>query len=272
MNIVEIPVSPFSRKLVLARYGATEPIKLTAADTLTGTLCCVKPSDPNKLQKPKEELTATLHFFLNDNLAKHIHRRRWRIGLHLNDVHREKLNEYIETSVLHGSGIKKSIDTFCEKNKIDLETDITFDAVNKDYQRFVKEKTEKNTAIFPRKNTTSVRYFGEKTTPFLAGGNIYTDADLDALVQKYVTDNPTLFQTLRGDTRLKLQKQLEVYVYRTIGKRSPRYIANKFKFLKRYILLNKAKEGKKYTDFDSQIRYSVHAFKVFLKTAPPLSV
>lgn len=280
MNILTVPVTIFSRKLILAKYG-TEPIRLAAADTLTGAICCIKPGDANKIDKTKTTLTTQVEFVLNSNLAKHINTNRlWRIGLHLHDWHREKLNDYIESKVEEGINATTAIHQYCEDHDIELDVDINFEALYKDWQRFISKKNAKNMSFFHRQKQKSVHRVGEKMTI----KTLFTDTELDTLVANYTTAHAHLFSTLRGAPRKKLHRQLELYVYRKIGNRTPQYICKKFGLTESYLLKRKSTipptpkgslpkpiaSKPRRVDYDSKLRYAVRQFAIFLNTAPPI--
>jgi hypothetical protein len=269
MNIVKLPVTAFSRKLILSKLGHQEPVKLKAADTLSGVLCCVKPGDSNKVEKTLSLLTDSIEFLLNDQLAKHISAKRlWRVGLHLDSYHRDLLNSYIEGKVEQGVGITKAIFSFCDKYGVELDIDIAFDALYKDYQRYAEEKIEKKPAFFRRKSCNAVLKNGEKTTKRQVFKSIFTDAMLDAIIQNYTDAHTSLFSTNRRQPRKKLQTQLSLYVYRTIGNRTPQYCCQKFQL--RTSVIDKVLKKKKWVCDERKLRYAVRSFNIFLKTAPPI--
>ena len=272
MNILTIPVTAFSRKLILSQHGQAEPVKLKASDTLAGQLCCVKPGDTAKFDKPKATLTSHIDVLLNDNLAKHINAKRlWRVGLHLDNCHRSELNKYVESKVEEGIGATTAIYQFCEDHDIDVDVDINFETLYKDWQRHISAKNKNNSAFFRRQKQTFVRRVGEKSAKKRASNKLFTDIELDAMAAFYVSQNFELFQTTRGLQRTKLQQQLELYVYRVIGNRTPQYVCKKFGLTKAYLIARKeTPQYKPRTDYTNQVRYAVRAFKIFLKTAPSI--
>ena len=280
MNIFAVPVTTFSRKLIIAKYGK-EPIKLAAADTLAGAMCCIKPGDTNKISKTKVTLTTQVEFVLNDNLSKHINTHRlWRVGLYLDDWHREKLNDYVESKVEEGMNATTAIYQYCEDNDIELDVDINFETLYTDWQRFISKKNENNVSFFHRQKRTFVHRVGEKKTR----KPLFTDAELDAIILNYATTHASLFHSPRGVMFKKLHQQLELYVYRRIGNRTPQYICKKFGLTKSYLLRRKAAPTKgaktkptkptksRRLDYDSKLRYSVRQFTLFLTTAPPILI
>ena len=270
MNILKIPVSPFVRKIILSNYG-DEPIRLKASDNLTGELTCVRPGDEAKVEKTLAALTTEITVILTENVARQVNRRRWRIGLRLDDYYREKLNEYIETSAVHNVGATAAITEWCDDHDVELDTDIAFETVYKDWQRYQLAKSEKNTDIFRRKKRVFVRHFVEKSPTKLPQSRLFSDAELDAIIALYIAQNPTAFIGVKGRTMKKLCRQLEIYTYRIIGSHTPQYISRKFGLKNNRKCKRTTKTGvRQYLDFDPTIRYAVRQFKIFLKTAPPM--
>jgi hypothetical protein len=288
MNIVKLPVSPFTKKLIIARYGQKAIPKgndniivttLKASDDLTGELMCVKAGDENKVEKTLATLTDSILIQLTPIVAKQVNRRRWRVGLHLEDYYRTKLNEYIQTRAEAAKskdpelGISASIKTWCEKYDIELDVDINYDALYKDYQRFREEKLEKNQGFFVRQKRNFVRRVGQNSPTLLRGVHLFSDSQLDAIIAHYATQNAPLFKTTDGTARKKLHFQLSLYVYRIIGNRPPQYICQKFNLQRSYLLPRKNQPHlHPRTDFDRRLRYAVRAFKIFLHTAPPIEL
>lgn len=274
MNILTIPVSVFTRKLILSKFGS-EPIKLKASDALTGELTCVKPGDESKVEKTLATLTDTINFELTPIVARHVNKKKWRVGLHLDDYYREKLNEYVCAKTEEGINATVAIARWCADRDIEIDVDISFDALYKDWQRYCQEqnqkKQQKNTAFFPRHNRTSVRTIGEKMTRILRHSTLFNDAALDAIIEAYMSQNAPYFKTLRGQPRKKLERQLQLYIYRVIGNHTPQYICKKFGLTRQYKLQSKTHNGvRRRIDYDDNLRYAVRSFKIFLKTAPPI--
>jgi hypothetical protein len=229
----------------------------------------VKPGDTNKADKTKATLTDKIAFELNDQLAKHVNAKRlWRVGLHLDDWHRESLNLYIKSKTEEGIGATLAIQNFCNEFDIELDIDVSFETLYKDWQRFAKRKTNKNTAFFRRKKSVFVLKNGEKMTKHLRVKNLFSDSELDGIIEKYVADNPAEFKTIRQLPRKKLLSQLSLYVYRAIGDRTPQYICSKFKL--RRTFFDKDTNRKKTVADDRSLRYAVRSFSIYLKTAPPI--
>lgn len=272
MNILTVPVTAFSRKLILSQHHQTEPVKLKASDTLAGQLCCVKPGDSTKFDKPKAALTSNVKIELNANLAKHINAKRiWRVGLHLDNCHRSELNKYVESKVEEGIGATTAIYQFCEDHDIDIDVDINFETLYKDWQRFISAENKNNSAFFHLKKQTFVRRSSENSAKKSTHSKLFTDTELDAMIAFYTSQNFELFQTTRGGDRKKLQQQLELYVYRVIGNRTPQYICRKFNLTKTHLITKRTKKGvETYKGYTSQLYYAVRSFKIFLKTAPPI--
>jgi hypothetical protein len=271
MNILKVPVSPFTRRLIIAKYGS-EPVRLKASDTLTGELCCIKPGDENKVEKTLATLTENIAFELTPQVARQVNRKRWRVGLHLNNFYRTKLNEYIAAKTEEGIAATTALASWCATHGVEIDIDISFDALYKDWQRFCEEKTEKNDAFFRRQKHKFVHQIGEKTTRYLKQIALFSDTELDTIITQYADTHPALFKTVRGDSRKKLTRQLSLYVYRVVGNRSPAYICRKFGLMRLYKIKTAKKHGGSTTrvDYDNNLRYAVRSFKIFLKTAPPI--
>jgi hypothetical protein len=194
MNIVKLPVSPFTKKLIIAQYGqqlakADESCLVTslkATDPLTGELTCTKAGDSNKIEKTLAMLTDCIFIQLTPTVAKQVNSRRWRVGLHLDAHFRNKLNEYIEEKESEGKGISNPIKTYCFKNGVELDVDINYETLYKDYQRFKEEKEKKSGAFFSLQQKKYVRLVGQKSAIFLKGIELFSDAQLDTIIEDSV--------------------------------------------------------------------------------------
>ena len=270
MNILSVYVTPFSKKIILSRNNNTQPIKLSASDSLAGALCCVKPGNINKAEKTKALLTEPVEIVCNGYLVSYINSKKiWRAGLFVNDLHREELNNYISAKVEMGVGATRAIYDFCAKYNIEIDVDINFETLYKDWQRFERKKVQNSLPFLGRKSQTKTCIGGKKTYEKLIASWLYSDEELDAIINSYYIANQDFFFTLHGEPRKKLKQQLELYVYRIIGNRSVSSIGNKFNFRKKHYYVRTGTQIKR-SDHDSKIRKNIFSFKMFLNTAPPL--
>ena len=278
MNIL-IPVSPFVRKLIVSKFGA-EPIELKASDSLTGELTCTKPGDYAKIEKTRATLTTKIELDLTPLIARQVGKRPHRVGLRLEDFYREKLNEYVAAKTEGTVSATVAIAQWCAAHDVEIDVDISFDALYKDWQRYKLEKNEKNMQNIHRQKSRIVRRGGEKTARFSSLLQLFSDAELDAVIVHYADTNSVYFLTTRGVALRKLKRQLQLYVYRCIGNRTPQYICQKFKIATyKYERKSKRPTAKKQPvtpkpktriDYNSKISYPIRSFKIFLKTAPPI--
>jgi hypothetical protein len=254
---INIPLSVFAYKVLLSIYKK-EPFVIKSSDEIASVLCYRKAGDDNKLDKVIASLTNSTAFEVSNTIAKSMQSMNWRIGLAIDDYFRNDLNKFVFTKTTEGQGATAAIQMWCTENGVDIDIDINFDTLYRDWQRYSKEKT----TFFRQKKSEFVRKSGEKKQTRIA----FTDKELEAIIEQYMTDNPTYFLTNKGKPRKKLAFQLKIYIYRIVGKRSVDYVAKKFKLR----ILRQKCNGNIKIEYDARIRYSVRTFRIFLKSAPAI--
>jgi hypothetical protein len=247
MRNVNIPVTTFCKKIILTENAYTQPIQYDRSnEQLFIYLSCLQA----KAQKSRDivgTLTDVLVVHCHDQLAKQIAQNPLGAGWILNRMYRQKLNEYIYVRTESGAGILQSINEFAYMYGVELDIDIAVDTLTRSWRRY---KTLKKTTIIANKMAYAVRSDLRKPTFVLP----YTDAELDDICKKYKSQNKGLFMRPNGREYQKRYTQLTCYVYRIIGQRQGKYLANKFKIT------------------DSAVCRHVESFSNLLKFARPIEV
>lgn len=277
MTIVELKVSRFTRRIIensrlpfdlppSQKHTSTPAYQIYESDTLYLHLCNRRPRQRISPTKLAADLPDTIALVVSDAIAKNILSNTGAIGLYLNQIHRDELNQLLwwETRELHDNDCKlkatEVIALFCNRYKIEPDIDIAVEALNKSWTRFkqrmavLQKKDEKSFAFFQKKEWQAVHTFSEKKQRKIHAKRV-SDAMLTATIAAYIEKNKmSYFQTTKGTTRLKRTMQLQIYVWHVIGGRPVKLCAEKFK-----IKLSMA-------------YYHITEFQAFLRHAPPILI
>ena len=155
MQIIQLNVSPLTKKIMLKRYAGQEPFKINRRDDYNHYLQ-FQPFRLNVLavKKVKNQLTEQVAIEVSHDLYKRLkHRpRRLKIGEYLHKVNQGVINEFVKAQVLTGETAMAALKTFFEINDID-EDDYSLEAAYKSWQRYKRDfldKNEKNNLRFWR--------------------------------------------------------------------------------------------------------------------------
>lgn len=252
MTILQIPTTPFSRRILEAEHvhlPSTDGnirliLKVAQSDFLfqqLGSRRVLEHLNPRRLE---QELSCRVHLSVHDNLADATHRNVWHTGYYLNLWHRERLNEAIWwecRGLTHRNEqcrlqAKQVIETFCQQFGIELDVDINYGTLYKSWTRFrqcreqnlmnlrrCKFFDEKKTSKTEKKTRRVVRQKQRKKHSQDALKALsYLDSELDAIAQHYIEQNPKVFVTKRNKPRVRRKTQLRCFVFHKIGKRKLR--------------------------------------------------
>ena len=121
MRIVSIPVSTFSKKIILHENGYQEPISYDRSnEQLFIYLSCLQ-GKSRKSSDALGVLTDQLDFVCHDHLAKQITQNVIGAGWILNRMYRQKLNEYIAAQAEIGMGMTAAMRHFLDVYAIELD-------------------------------------------------------------------------------------------------------------------------------------------------------
>lgn len=157
---VKVPTKSYLRKYIYAKYG--QPIKLNYTTTLGTLILCMldKEAFTVKMSEQKKEQRIQ---YMNDEiiLTAPLTTMRWKgysltkdkiiaINRYLEDLFVEDLHRYCKFNIKDTAwrpGIKDAIFSFADAYGIDVETDISFEALKKAEFRY-KKKNEKKVVTF----------------------------------------------------------------------------------------------------------------------------
>lgn len=105
MTIITLHVTPLSRCIMLAEYGA-EPLQLPKKDIITDYLRAATVNKKGYQPRTFKWLSATIDIAVPDNLAPRAAQRNSNVGIALFNYHREVMLRYIDT--LHSVGFNAS--------------------------------------------------------------------------------------------------------------------------------------------------------------------
>lgn len=234
MAIVVVPVSSFSRKILLSSHlvernvsppnaeKTFEVISVHGAEGLFQYLCCRKPIRIGKTQRLKSELNTTIAFSISTERSAEISKNVWQIGLCLQEVHRERFFEYICAKQEENVPIKCAIEQFCKRYGICIDEDITMDTLLKTYQRHLQEMNI--AAFYNNKNTVLSPQIEIAPLSIL----LLSDEALDIIISDCEKKDSAAFVTAKGNVREIRKRQLAVHVYYHQGNRSVKDICHKF--------------------------------------------
>lgn len=258
MNIT-IPVSIFSKKIITKAFGTKSPIVVEAGTPFYANLFLRSRGNAAITHALELELSQEVVFDLPENPLFSTHAIRLRIGDYINSYHRRELNNYIRKRAATGCPNITAVQEFCQAHDITLEEDITFDAIIRDYRRKKSEHFhEKKPDFLETKTKRRGRLIRNNLNTQIPDFSFLTDAELDAIIEKYYTDNQTLFLKKRDKAELKLLKRkLIAFVYRRCAHRPLDQCLKKLK-------LSKAQRV--------TIWKYAQSFQDYLPSLPPLAV
>ncbi|MEO7175587.1 MAG: hypothetical protein ABI002_07335, partial [Saprospiraceae bacterium] len=146
MVTIQIPVSTFSRKIILAKYQ--EPVKLSPSKLLHQQLSIVMERPYTNITRLRGMLNDTLAFEVENKKAPLLLKRGWQIGNHLHSYHVEFMLNHIQAKTMCGIPALTAMKAFYDLFEID-EDDFQMDSAYKRWQRFLEE--EKHLSFFDKK-------------------------------------------------------------------------------------------------------------------------
>lgn len=257
--LITIPLSKFSKKIILKNYGTKTPIRIEPGTPFYANVFLRSKGNAAITHALEKELTESLTFDIPENPLFSTHQVRLRIGDHVNSYHRRELNQYIRKREAAGVQNVAAVDEFCKAHNIDLDIDITFDAVIRDYRRKKSNNfIEKNTDFFATKYIVTGRQKWNTFKIEIPDFSMLSDSELDSIIDSYITNNISIFQRKKDKRDLKLMKvKLIAFVYRYCAKRATK------KCLEKVNAQN--------VNYRTFWRYA-NSFKEYYPTLPPLTV
>jgi hypothetical protein len=144
MQTIELPVAPFSKKILLAEYGM-EPLHLTKGDLLYQALR-VEPERINAaLNDTKHTLKTTISISVGNTLSSQLTHNELafsRIGIHIYKIHLDRLYSSISTAQRMGMEVKRAITEFYDQYGIG-DDDLGYDTAYRYWHREELKKKRK---------------------------------------------------------------------------------------------------------------------------------
>jgi hypothetical protein len=144
MQTIELPVAPFSRRILMAEYG-TEPLSLTKGDLLYQALRV----EPRRIKSALNDLKNTLHSSIHVLLGNEISRQLVcnelafsKIGIHIYKIHLLQLFTHVNALARGGVEVKRAIIDFYDKYGI-TDDDLGLDTAYRYYHREELKKKRK---------------------------------------------------------------------------------------------------------------------------------
>ena len=150
MQIVQLPVAAFSRKIMLADYGSAEPIAPTQGDLLYQSLRIDLQRTNVALNENKNTLNSHIQILIGDELHRQLMRSPLafaRVGVHLYKIHLATLYSSISTAQRLGLDVKRAIAEFYDQHGI-TDDDLGMDTAYRYWYREELKKKRKNVAKF----------------------------------------------------------------------------------------------------------------------------
>lgn len=148
MQVVQLPVAAFSRKILLAEYGSIEPIAPTQGDLLYQSLRIDLQRTNLALNENKGTLSAHIHIQLGDELSRQLLRSPLalgRVGVHLYKIHLATMYASISTAQRLGLDVKRAIAEFYDQHGI-TDDDLGMDTAYRYWHREELKKKRKKVA------------------------------------------------------------------------------------------------------------------------------
>jgi hypothetical protein len=176
-----IPTKAYLKKYIQVEYGTIvgTPIKLDYLTTLGTLILCLLENDDFSINMNNSKKESRIQY-MNDeiNFTAPLNTMRYKghslskdriiaINRHIENEFIRELSFYCKTNLKNRAwrpGIKEAIYSFCEKYGIDVEIDVTFEALKKSESRYRerKEKKSKNisqTSVPPPQSPLSSLFF-----------------------------------------------------------------------------------------------------------------
>lgn len=239
MTIIEIPVTPFTKRIIesentIVSYTESNNAVVSIAfrNTLYKYLCFKQLNSRHTPTLITDKLTETITISLHRDLALQINTNRMEIGHNLNEIYRNKLYEAIWWGTKRSSNpqqqkteAKEIIEIFCNDYGISIDVDINYETIYRGWTRYKTQKNKAKIDVSMKNQPQFVRFkrgYGRETVK-VDMPTMPSDEELEAIIQKYIAQYPKLFK--RADSTRNLLG-LKVYVHYTYGRRTMVHISN----------------------------------------------
>lgn len=213
MATVFLPVSTFSRKILLSEYGGAEPVVPGRADWLSDQLR-IDRSDTGFSAAALSALSTGILIEAPARLADRIARDGQRIGIVIHRLHIEQLTKHMLSAALMGVEAKRAMRTFYELYRLD-DDDLDEQSVYREYGRFRSNFFRKISAKSGTKSPDDVRPESRIWQGISGESERVSNAVLAALCE-ILTDRLHLCRIRRLK---RLTKQAHIYIWARRGRR-----------------------------------------------------
>lgn len=229
MATVFLPLSRFSRKIILAEYGTAEPVVPGRADWLSDQLR-IDRRDTRFPDNALAALSATVLLEVPASLADRIAIDGQRTGAVLHRLHIEQLTRHMLSAVIMGGEAKLAMRAFYDMYRID-DDDLDEQSVYREYGRFSRKFFQKISAKSVTKSGNAVRPDCRIWQGVSLPVPRITNAALDAICD--LLDERLRECRIRRLTRLT--RQAHIFIYCVRGQRTPTKAAERFKVSRRSV-------------------------------------
>lgn len=223
MATVHLPLSAFSRKILLAEYGGAEPLEPGRADWLSDMLR-IDRRDSGFQQRAVDALRTSLAINLPHALAEKVLEQGERIGVVIHRQHIEMLTRAMLAAATAGGQAKTAMLDFYNTYGID-DDDLEADTLYREYQRF-RKKILRNIAAKSAKKTAGVVLRDSRISQATeTRRRRWNQEELDAVC--------ALVEPRLCSARIRYRKRItfatHLYIYSALGGRDVPTIARRFR-------------------------------------------
>lgn len=223
MATVHLPISTFSRKILLTEYAGAVPITPGRADWLSDMLR-IDRSDTRFPEVVTALMSEVLPINVSAKLADRILQHGPRIGAVIHRHHMEQLTRHMLASSMGIANAKAAMQAFYDHYGID-DDDVSQESVYREFSRFKRTFFSKKSVIPAKKSTDRVRRNSQLWHGMSGHENRLPNAELDAICN-YLDEQLAAARIRR---RERLCAHAHIYLYSVRGGRSAAVIAKRFK-------------------------------------------
>lgn len=213
MKLLTIPVSRFSKRILLSEYGE-DPVTIPQADILFEQLNYQHINRFSRLIKLAFTLNEKYLIRVGDKVADKASKQVFQIGYHLYVYHRRMMVEYASGQVDAGIPIKHALINFYKKYDIG-EDDMMLETAVKYWQRFFWKKEDKN-LIKSGVNMSCENLSNSGKSLLDFEFNVPTvDYKIKNVIQRFNTKHTLMYKY----PKLTEQRKIETWIWTMIGQR-----------------------------------------------------
>lgn len=222
MATVYLPLSSFSRKILLTEYGGEEPVVPGRADWLSDQLRTDR-SDTKFSDRVLALMATGIRLEVPAAIADHIATQGHRLGVVIHRNHIEQLTRHMLSAVILGSEAKRAMRAFYDLYDLD-DDDLDEQSVYREYGRFSKKFFEKIDAKAATKSAGVVR----RDSRIWQGANAQAPRVTNATLESVCAALDERLRELRIRRLKRLTKQAHVYLWYMCGRRRVEKVARTF--------------------------------------------